>query len=391
MLRLIQKIHHSLPPEVRGIYRFLIVFLRKIKKFVLPVHTFECFIGTEEGQSFTFMHIGWDDKLRAYWLDRLGNNYKHIKSNKILSIYTSRLLNRSKSKVDLVLVESGKNAKSNAYINGFMLPRWMEMIVDIESSLKKTKIKNIIRSIKKHALTYEIKNSREDFDIFYHHMYKPFSLKRHGQSADIADYKHFANKYHKYKSELFFIVKDNETIASAYIEYIKDIPRVSAIGVKDADDNYFRMGVVGALYYFVMSFYLSKGIRKIFVGNTMPVLFDGVTEFKMQLGAKPFVNDLKNKQKTFLFPLSANQNMIQSLHLNPFFYLNINHLNICTFNAASFFHTKEEFLVYFKRLRWQHASKLVFYYHKDKSVFDEWLDNTEIPNIEFRNFKSLIE
>ncbi len=391
MLKFIQKIHHSLPPEVRGIYRLLIVFFRKIKKFVLPVLTFECFISAEEGHSFTFMHIGWDDKLRAYWLDRLGINYKHIKSNKVLSFYISQLLNKSRSKVDLVLVESDKNAKPNAYKNGFMIPRWMEMIVHIESSLKKSKIKNIIRSIKKYSLAYEIKNSREDFDLFYHHMYKPFSLKRHGKSADIADYKHFANKYRKDKSELFFIVKDNETIASAYIEYIKDIPRVSAIGVKDADDNYFRMGVVGALYYFVMSFYLSKGISEIFVGNTMPVLFDGVTEFKMQMGAKPFLNDLKKKQKTFLFPLSANQNMIQSLQANPFFYLNNNHLNICTFNAASFFNTKEEFLVYFKRIRWKHATKLAFYYYNEKFVFDEWLGNAEIPNIEFRSLKSLIE
>jgi hypothetical protein len=269
-----------------------------------------------------------------------------------------------------------------------MLPRWMEMIVDIESSLKKSKIKNIIRSIKKHALTCEIKNSREDFDIFYHHMYKPFSLKRHGKSADIADYKHFLNKFYKDKCELFFIIKGNKTIASAYIEFIKDIPRVSAIGVKDANHDYFRMDVVGAIYYFVMSYYFKKGISEIFVGNTMPILFDGVTEFKMQMGAKPYVKDLNNKQKTFLIPMGVNRPMLKSLQLNPVFHLNNNHLNISTFNCPAFFNAKEDFLSYLKRIRWQHANKLFFYYCGDKKIFDEWLWNMEIPNIEFKKYET---
>jgi hypothetical protein len=337
------------------------------------------------------MHIGWDNKLQSYWLDRLGNNYKHIKSNKILSIYTSRLLNRSKSKVDLVLVESGKNAKSNAYKNGFMLPRWMEMIVDIESSLKKSRIKNIVRNIKKHKLAYETRNSNEDFDVFYHQMYRPFSIKRHGEAAEIADYRHFANKFRKGHSTLFFITKNDEAIASAYVEINNNMPRISAFGVKNASDEIFKLGVIGALYYFIMLHYLNKGIENAFVGNSMPLLFDGVTEFKMQIGAMPYLKDLANKQKTFLIPFSSNAHLIKTLQYNPLFHLTNDRLNISSFNATNHFFNKEDFLKYLKRIKWNNAEKFTFYYHNNKTVFDEWLDNTEIPNIEFRNFKSLIE
>jgi hypothetical protein len=83
----------------------------------------------------------------------------------------------------------------------------MEMELDTESFLKKSHCKKIKRRIKKYSLGYEIRTGIEAFDLFYHTMYKPYILKRHGLAADLPDYKHFHSKWFNTQWVLFFITR----------------------------------------------------------------------------------------------------------------------------------------------------------------------------------------
>lgn len=270
-----------------------------------------------------------------------------------------------------------------------MLPRWMEMELDIENSLKKSRVKNITRNIKKYSLKYEIRHGDKEFDLFYYSMYLPFAAKRHGKSTETTDYKFFSNKYKTGDCELFFIVQENKSIAAAFVEGRNNNYRLSAFGILNADNEIFRMGVIGALYYFVMLYYYEKGARSLKVGKSMPVVFDGVTEFKMQIGAKPYGRDLQAREKFFLLPMNTKNAVFNFFKLNPLYFLSNNQLQIAIFLNDNDFNDKVEFLKFFKRLKTEQIEKTKVFFLEPPEKVMQWLKEDSVENIEFEHMKNI--
>jgi len=377
------RIHHAIPPGIRNSYRFLIVFLRKLGHYIIQINHYRCHM-EKTGETFHLTHMGNDRRLLAYWLNRICDTHEKIGQRRnIPRSNISRYLDQHEELADLTLVETAKSADHRFLPGSYLLPRWMEMEVDVNTSLKKSRMKNILRNIKKYSLEYEIRKGMDAFDLFYHQMYVPFTQKRHGSSAEISDYKHFSGKYRKEDSELFFILKDQQPVASAYIETKNQRFRVSAFGVKNADEQVFRMGVIGALYYFVMTFYQELGVGSILVGNSMPVQFDGVTEFKMQIGAVPYEQDLKGKEKFFLRPLFSNPAVFRTLKSNPLLHLIDGVLNVAVFAEDKDFETKELFLKFARRLKTAQIAKMVIHYQNSITRVREWCVEEGLDHIEF--------
>ena len=372
-MSLLKKLHHALPPGIRKSYRFIVILLEKLKQRYLPVSRYTCY-PDDSGASLSFVYTGWDPKLCYYWLSRIGGSSKREPGGKRIS--RSRLpgyVRKMQTQADLFILETGAKSLPDSYDGGFLLPRWMELEVDIETSLKTSRVKNITRNIRKHSLEYEIRTGSDAFDLFYHRMYVPFSKKRHGESADISDYKHFSGKYSKGSSELFFILKEGEPVASAYIEVRESSCRVSAFGVLEASEEIFRMGVIGALYYFVMMYYKERGMRKILVGNSMAVAFDGVTEFKTQIGAKPFGLDLPEKEKYYVIPRFSNPLIMNLFRSNPLIGLSGSGPQLAVFTDDSDFTDRDHFIRYTKRLKMRNYHKTVFYYLDKADRIREWM------------------
>jgi hypothetical protein len=143
------------------------------------------------------------------------------------------------------------------------------------------------------------------------------------------------------------------------------------------------MGVIGALYYFVMIHFYERGIRSIQIGKSMPAIFDGVTEFKMQIGATPFGKDLIGSEKFFLWPLSITESVFNFLKLNPLYYLSNGHLQIAFFVDDKDFDNKVEFLKFFRRLKTENVRKTKAFYINHPTNIIQWLQEEEINNIQY--------
>jgi hypothetical protein len=387
ILNLVKRIHYNLPPQIRNSYRFILVLIRKLGHHFMLVRYF--FLkDSESNELFSFVYIGWDKKLCSYWLSRISGSCEIItESGKIASWRIPGFVKRNDNKVDLIIVESDKNALPGRYPNSFLLPRWMEMNLDIELSLKKSRINNITRNIKKYSLKYEIREGSEAFDLFYHKMYKPYLIKRHGESADISDYRHFSRKYHNEKCKLFFIIFKNEPVAAAFIETKKNGHRLSAFGILDGSDEIFKMGVIGALYYFVMLHYYEKGFSSIMIGSSMAVVFDGVTEFKMQIGAEPYLEDLPERHKYYFIPMNSKPRTIKILKMNPLFYLTSGRLNIATFNSSMDYSNKADFLKLLKRLKSEKVEKTNMFFIDDHERIVNWINEEGFKNVEISRYR----
>lgn len=93
------------------------------------------------------------------------------------------------------------------------------------------------------------------------------------------------------------------------------------LGLLDGNEEYLRHGVVGALYYFGILEGQKMGCRYFSVGGTRPFLTDGLTKYKIGLGAE-FVSDHSLTREYLWFGMNENSSGAKEfIHNNPFVHL----------------------------------------------------------------------
>jgi hypothetical protein len=182
---------------------------------------------------------------------------------------------------------------------------------------------DITRLIRKYNLTYEILTNKESFNYFKDKIYLPYITKRHGEEALIED----LNILWKSSPSPFLIaIKENGVIvAASLVRKSGDLLDLMRLGLLDGNEEYLRHGVIGAIYYYNVVEGQKMGCRYIDIGGTRPFLTDGLTRYKMGLGAE-FVSD-HSSWKEYLW-LGVNENSIgakEFIRSNPFMYLNEDH------------------------------------------------------------------
>jgi hypothetical protein len=183
-----------------------------------------------------------------------------------------------------------------------------------------TDFPNVIRRIRKYNLTFEIFNDRESFNYFVDNLYLPYMIKRHGDEALIED---LNNIWESSPSPFLMAIReDGIIVAESIMRKSGDILYFRQLGLLDGNEEYLRHGVIGALYYFGILEGQKMECRYFDVGGTRPFLTDGLTKYKMGLGAE-FVSDYSSRKEYLWFGVkeqSAEANKF--MKNNPFLYLN---------------------------------------------------------------------
>ena len=368
--------------KINGYNRNVDLFIRKRGNYIIPVSSY-IIKDSESDELFTFLFMGWDQKLCYYWLSRFSGDFEIRPERKnIASWKIPEFLEKNNGKYDLVIIESTSKAHPGKYPGSFLLPRWMEMELDTESFIKKPSSKNIIKRIKKYSLGYEIRTGIEAFDLFYHTMHKPYILKRHGLSADLPDYKHFHRKWFNTQWVLFFLTRENEPVAAKFIGLKQGRYRLIFMGIKDGSDEIVKMGAIGALSYFSMLYFYEKGIKSVLAGLSMPIVFDGVTQSKLLIGAQPYLKDLEKRSKYYFIPVTTKPLTIKILKSNPLFYLSGGTLNIALFLSAEDYQSKEDFLKFISRLKTIKVEMTRIFCFDIPEKIIQWINEENITGIE---------
>lgn len=332
----IKKIFHSSPRIVTTTYSKLYSFWSKIRSLWLPIHLYK---GTLTGSSNTlyFAYFGWNPLFMSYWLVKMFDQYEQVPGKKRISAWRiNRFLSENKLKCDMAIVELSKGFTSRIAkeANGFILPRWLKMYLDIERSLTLIrKGSRVIRRIRQHSLEVEYSSKPEDFKFFYERMHKPYIQKRHNDSAFIEDYKDMLNDFNRKESTIYFILKDGVRVAALYEQNAEEFPHMYAIGVLDASPDIMKLGVVGALYYYSLENHHNNNISRVNIGGTSPLLTDGLTKFKLSLGA--FVSEIENQDsiRLNLIPLTNSSGVEEFLSSNAFIYFENGGVDCAMFRA----------------------------------------------------------
>ena len=177
---------------------------------------------------------------------------------------------------------------------GYMMPVWIPMRINIDRSISEickrseSHFSDVLKRIRKYNLTYEMLTDEESFNYFNEKFYLPYISKRHREEAIINDLKKIWNSS---PAPLLMFIKENGIIvAGSLIRRNDDYLYGVCLGILDGNCDYLRHGVGGAIYYYAILEGQKMGCRYLDVGTTRSFLTDGLTKYKMSLGAE-FVMD----------------------------------------------------------------------------------------------------
>jgi hypothetical protein len=179
---------------------------------------------------------------------------------------------------------------------------------------------DVKRLIRKYNLTYEMLTDKENFKYFYDNIYLPYLIKRHGDEALVEDLSDF---WKPFPSPSLMVIKENGIIiAGSIVRKSDDLFYLMRLGLLNGNDEYKRHGAIGAMYYFSILEGQKMNCRYLDVGGTRPFLNNGLTKYKMGLGAE-FLSEHSTWKEYLWLGMNENSTFVKEfIRNNSFVYLN---------------------------------------------------------------------
>ena len=143
------------------------------------------------------------------------------------------------------------------------------------------------------------------------------------------------------KSTIYFVIKDGVRIAGLFVQDLEGMPTLRKLGILGGSDEILRMGVISALYYYVLADLKRNNFKRVNVGGTSPFLKDGLTKYKLSHGAKVSEIPYQDSPRLKMFPLEFSSAVKDFLIANSF----INIENDFLYCNVFIDETKEEYVI----------------------------------------------
>jgi hypothetical protein len=198
-------------------------------------------------------------------------------------LYAWQLLYRLRAKrrhFDLAVIE-GKRLQRLLFQSSadFFVPLWLETIVDLPLRATNKGAKEDLRRIRKHQLTWELRQDEPALREFYDRLYLPTVLDRHGENTYISDYDELTEHILRQRGHLLF-VKQGELAIAGVVILPGNPPRLWLAGIRDSSSAHRRNGAVGATYVFPARYLEQEGYSQMALGRTRGFFNDGVMQYK---------------------------------------------------------------------------------------------------------------
>jgi len=139
-----------------------------------------------------------------------------------------------------------------------------------------------LRIVRRNNLLPEITHLEEDFEVFYHTMYVPFTLKRHGKQAVVHDFYRIRRIFRL--GGLLWVMQNGQPIAGVIYQRKNQILRFITLGTMNGEYSHVKAGAIAALYLFSIELAKKIGCKLIDFGGCRPSLNDGLLLYKKKWG-----------------------------------------------------------------------------------------------------------
>ncbi|MGF1585285.1 MAG: hypothetical protein ACFCUM_08195 [Bacteroidales bacterium] len=389
LITLFKKIHYRSPLWLSRVYIPIVHFIENLRTFVLQIN----FIEGEERESGNFLKIAYfgnDSRILNYWAGILFREVSAITKAGRINIWNiDRFTQNNINKADLIIVETSSLTRS--YINsgkGFVLPRWLDTLIDVENSLQAIMKNDTQKHINKYGFSCEERFSDDDLQFFYERMFKPYINIRHKDSSVKTDFSYFLKRFRRKDSGLFFLMKDKVPVAASFNESIDGLIKFSGLGILDGNREILNMGAIRALYYYMLTYYKKMNIDIINFGGTSPLLLDGLTQFKLSMRAFPNKKKLFGEKSLLLMPVNRTPALEAVLRSNPFIFITQKDLYRAVFVDSTNTKSKHEFMKFIKRTRYKKiAGTKIFCLNGTTEKISQWIMEEDLPDHEISEFE----
>ncbi len=172
----------------------------------------------------------------------------------------------------------------------FFIPNFIDTFIDISDPLpvlckkSRTGYANIRRLLSLNGLTYEITTEKNACQDFYHSIYLPYLIERHGIKSMRDDYTDLFPE--NIPSILIFIKQKGLRIAGGVVHFVDGKCIFRFLGVMERMESSIPQGIIGSMYYFLTKEMQILGYTKLFLGGSPPFLNNGLTRHKLRMMAQ---------------------------------------------------------------------------------------------------------
>jgi len=167
------------------------------------------------------------------------------------------------------------------------VPEWVGSTLVVPVDLKERvrsshSLKEDLRIVRRNNLLPEITHLEQDFEVFYHTMYVPFTLKRHGRQAVVHDVYRIRRVFRL--GGLLWVMQNGQPIAGVVYQKKNQILRLLILGTMNGEWAAVKKGAMAALYLFIIQHAKKLGCELIDFGGSHPSLNDGLLNYKKKWG-----------------------------------------------------------------------------------------------------------
>ena len=240
---------------------------------------------------------------------------REISLGKVYAWQLMSLLRGSGGELDLAFIEGGRfHRRLFQSRSDFYLPLWVEGVADLPLNATTRGAKEDLRRMRKHALSCELRGDTPAIEDFYHNIYRPTVLERHGPDSHITALPELSRAIEGGDHKLLLINHDGRAIAGVVI-VMTPCPRLWLGGVRDSKKEYRQMAAVGATYVFPARYLCEQGYRQMNLGRSRVFLNDGVLQYKNKWNQRICSHD---PDGMILKPLSGSRSLRGFLARQPF-------------------------------------------------------------------------
>lgn len=209
----------------------------------------------------------------------------------------------------------------------FFLPLFLNLTVDISSKEKLLQVQSLksdVRKVKGRGFRYSVTRNKEEIKQFINDYCIPYATRRHP----------IDNQFWL-PSLLRYVAVDplprDWLLLKVYVHHSYSNDWVSGcllfggnpwtmahLGVKNADENYVKLGALHAAYWFSIEYIRGLGYKEVSLGVSRPFLRDGVLQYKKKYKPRLDLSPSLWRMGVILFPLKRDPTSERILVQEPF-------------------------------------------------------------------------
>jgi len=287
-IELAWRLYYCLPAQLDDILKWRFPYVLPFKSFRMPIAVLRG-PTRPDGHPGTMVIAGTEDKVDYLIRQFFENeNQQQETVGKVPLWNLARTLKRLRKSADLTIACVDQFSARLFFGADYLhVPEFVGSTLTVPEDIEKLargnpSLKTDLRNVRCNGMAPKVTHAEEDFKMFYHTMYVPFILKRHGKRAVVDDVYRIRRIFNQ--GGLLWVRQNGHPLAGIIFQKKNQILRLFILGTVNGEWAPVKAGAIAALYLFSIEHAKTLGCKLVDFGGSRPSLNDGLLRYKRKWG-----------------------------------------------------------------------------------------------------------